>query len=174
MDDVLNHFIHLYEKEVESMPFSPLEIDAISEEEGEFLGVMPGQIDEEGTLLRKIEEGIGQLISGTTEFISYSSVWHGRVLSIQKDTVFACLTSDNEGEDKLFVEFMKNKLDEVQVEQLKPGALFSCSFGSKESESKEMVWKFVLQQRPKPSPEAMSSVVARMTAGLEHYYKNHK
>ena len=171
MDDIKNSFFQIAEEEKDSLPFFSHLMDFYSEEERN--APFPFSEDfeqEEASVFACLSEDVDRVMRYSNDLVSFTSVWHGRVLSILQDTVLARISKQFEDEKEYYVEISKNKLSRHQLERMAPGSLFDWSFGYKYSDSDRRFWKLELQQSPKPTPEAIMKMVANLTAGFEHYY----
>lgn len=128
--------------------------------------------EEEMQPLMQLGEEVENAVSQVNEFVTYTSIWHGRVLEELEDTILAHIVKKQEEEKELFVKIAKSKIDQSQRAKMIPGALFDWAFGYKGSDANRKIWKFEFHQAPKPTPEAIFNMVKRMTMGLENLYDN--
>lgn len=127
--------------------------------------------DELQTLMRLSEE-VENDLSHMSEFVTFTSIWHGRVLEEMKDTVLVHIVKAQEDEKGFFVKIAKSKLGQSQRAMMKPGVLFDWLFGYRGSDVAQQIWKLEPHRVPKPTPEAIQNMVRRMTMGFEHFYDN--
>lgn len=137
----------------------------------EFCGSLLNDFEEdEMCSLMQLGEEVESDLSQISEFVTFTSIWHGRVLEEMEDTILAHIIKTHEEDKEFFVKIAKNKLKQSQCAIMKPGALFDWSFGYRGSDVALQIWKIEPHQVPKPTPEAIQNMVKRMTMGFEHFY----
>lgn len=120
----------------------------------------------------QLSEEVENNLSRVSEFVTYTSIWHGRVLEEMGDTILAHIVKTQDEEQEFFVKIAKNKLESSQRAMMIPGALFDWSFGYKGSINAHQIWKIEFHQVPRPTPEAIKNMVKKMTMGFEHFYQD--
>lgn len=120
--------------------------------------------------LMMLNDQIEDTISKISDYVTYNTMWQGRVLEVLQDYFVAMVTK--QGEDReLFIEIAKNALEEKQLEGLVPGASFNWAFGHNESKPSRQIWKLEFLQSWKLSEEAINQMAAKMIEGFEHFYE---
>ena len=117
-----------------------------------------------------VGEEVENALSQVSDFVTYTNIWHGRVLEEMGDSILTRIVNKQEEEKEFFVKIAKNKLGQSQQAMMIPGALFDWSFGYKGSNVVQQIWKLEFHQVPKPTPEAIQNMVKMMTMGFEHFY----
>lgn len=171
MDDLKNSYFEIEKKEKSSLPISQQVLNFLSDDEMiRPFERLKGLKEEEDTVFARLSEEVENIMDYANDMISYTSVWHGRVLSVFHDVIKAQISNRQEDDAEYHVEIMKNMISSDKSSQMVPGTMFDWSFGYKNMDPKQRFWKIEIKQQLKPSPESIKQMASKMIAGFESYY----